>query len=189
MPSLGVGEYENKSDEWATPKSLVRPLSDAVGGFDLDPASGAERTPHAPNVYTKEDDGLTQQWFGNVFVNPPFSDKVKWIEKAMSEVNGGNADLVVMVLPVDTSTAWYHDLVTQAPVVCFVGPGRMDFDRRSQGHVNEGNPSFAVMLVAFGDRIPAELLGFFGTRGVVYYHRALHQESQQVRFTPGGEPR
>lgn len=171
----------DRTDEWATPKTLTRPLSEAVGGFDLDPASGAEDEPHAENVYTKEDDGLTSEWFGRVFCNPPFSDKVEWIEKAIEEVNSDNAEVVVMVLPVDTSTSWFHDLVTQSTAICFMGPGRQDFERRSSA-VDAGSPSFAVMLAVFGDIVEPSLLGFLNTRGVVFYNRALYRESEQVRF-------
>lgn len=180
--------FEDSTDEWATPKSLVRPLSEAVGGFDLDPASGAEEEPHAETVYTQEDDGLTQEWFGTVFLNPPFSEKVQWIEKAMAEVNAGNAELVVTVLPVDTSTEWFHELVAQAPVVCFVGPGRQEFDRRSEFPRGE-RPNFAIQLVVFGDEIPKQLLGVLSMRGIVYYNRALYTESTQVTFATGGQER
>lgn len=181
MPTFNQQEYEDRSDEYATPKSFLRPLADAVGGFDLDPASGAEIDPHAKHVYTKEDDGLQQDWFGAVFCNPPFSEKEQWLKKAIQETNDGNAEIVVMVLPVDTSTRWFHNLVTQSVAMCFVGPGRQDFDRRSDAEAN-GNPSFAVMIPVFGDRVPPELLGCLNTRGVVYYNRALYSESTQVRF-------
>lgn len=180
---------KNKTDEWATPTSLTRPLSDAVGGFDLDPASGAEDEPHAENVYTEDDDGLSQEWFGRVFCNPPFSDKVDWIEKAISEVNGGNAELVVMVLPVDTSTRWYHNLVTaEATAVCFMGPGRVDFERREGNAKSRGSPSFAVMLAVFGDIASPSLLGFLNTRGVVYFNRGLYRETKQMALPDGGAP-
>lgn len=172
---------DDKTDEWATPKSLLRPLAESVGGFDLDPCSGAEKDPHAAQTYTKEDDGLTSAWFGTVFCNPPFSEKVDWIEKAVGEVNEENAECVVMVLPVDTSTNWFHDHVTDATVVCFLGPGRVDFDRRGDAE-GSGSPSFAVMLAVFGDIPRPDLLGFLSTRGVIYWNRALHRETTQMRF-------
>jgi DNA N-6-adenine-methyltransferase (Dam). len=61
------------NNEYATPPEIWRPLSRAVGGFDLDAASGAESTPIAPDRLTKDDDGLTQPWHGNVWLNPPWS--------------------------------------------------------------------------------------------------------------------
>lgn len=176
--------YENKTDEWATPDSLIRPLSSAVGGFDLDPCSGAEETPHADKTYTAADGGLKQPWTGTVFCNPPFSAKADWIEKAVDETENGGADLVVMILPVDTSTEWFHDLVAHSVAVCFMGPGRVDFDRRDKAGGQQ--PNFATMIAVFGDVVPAELLGFLNTRGIVYFHRALYRESQQTTLVTDG---
>lgn len=178
--------HDNKTDEWATPKGFIRPLAEAVGGFDLDPCSGAEDKPHAENVYTVEDDGLAQEWFGAVWVNPPFSDKAKWIQKAIEETNRGNADLVVVLLPVDTSTEWFHDLVSNAVVHAFIGPGRQDFDRRSKEPAG-GNPSFAIMLAVFGEHAPKELLGYLSRKGIVFYNRSLWKEQNQaVLFAQNG---
>lgn len=177
--------YENQTDEWATPKSLLRPLADSVGGFDLDPASGAEDDPHAETAYTADDDGLTQPWFGTVFCNPPFSEKDEWLAKAVDETKNGGSDLVVMVLPVDTSTEWYHEYVTQSSVVCFVGPGRQDFDRRGESPRGK-RPPFAMMLVVFGQAVPSDLLDHLDTKGVVYHHGVLHERSEQATLADGG---
>ncbi|MFC6754435.1 hypothetical protein ACFQEU_13340 [Halorubrum tibetense] len=49
--------HENSSDEFGTPAEFVRPIAEAVGGFDLDPASGAEATPHASTRFTKRTTG------------------------------------------------------------------------------------------------------------------------------------
>lgn len=180
MATWDADTRKPETDEYGTPKSLIRPLADAVGGFDLDPCSGAEKTPHAKETFTREDDGLTESWHGKVFCNPPFSDKKQWLQKTIDETENGDADLVVMVLPVDTSTKWFHELVSKSVAVCFMGPGRVDFDRRDKPSGNR--PNFAVMLPVFGDVVPPELLGFLNTRGIVYYHRALYKEAEQTKL-------
>lgn len=60
--------------EWYTPSWLTSLCSELMGGIDLDPASCevANRTVGATCYYTKEDDGLSRDWFGNVFMNHPF---------------------------------------------------------------------------------------------------------------------
>jgi DNA N-6-adenine-methyltransferase (Dam). len=58
----------SETDEWATPPAFVRPLADAVGGFDLDPAAGAENSPIAEHAFTEADDGLAKPWFGDCLV-------------------------------------------------------------------------------------------------------------------------
>lgn len=60
--------------EWYTPGYIVEPARAALGGvIDLDPASSAKanRTVKAKTFFTEQQDGLEQDWFGNVFVNAP----------------------------------------------------------------------------------------------------------------------
>ena len=55
-----------------------------------------------------EADGLLTQWRDKTYVNPPYSDPLPWVEKAIEESKKGK--LIVMLLNVDTSTKWYAKL-------------------------------------------------------------------------------
>jgi len=75
--------------------------------FDLDvcaPKGGVSYIP-ALNHYSLEDDGLTQPWFGRVWMNPPYSKPAPWVEKFVNHGNG------VALLPV-TRGRWF-DLLWQ----------------------------------------------------------------------------
>lgn len=138
-------------DEWATPPSMWRPLARAVGGFDTDPASGAESTPIAPTRYTEADDGLSKPWHGNVWCNPPYSDPGPWLQKAISEVEAGNADTVLVLLPNNRlHTNYLQDALDHPASAGFV------LCRGKQTFVKEGDsaPSpatFGTVLLLFGD--------------------------------------
>lgn len=174
--------HEDKSDEYATPRSFVDPIAEAVGGFDLDPASGAEDRPIASTRYTEEDDGLSQDWFGTVWLNPPFSEKTEFVEKARTEYHDGNIDLAVILLPVDTSTSLFHQHVVDAEVLWFK-KSRLSFD--GPGGRNR-NPNFGVMLAVYGDA-PDELIELLSHRGTVFDRRERYQRSEQQRLiTDGG---
>lgn len=97
-----------ETDEWATPPEFVRPLADALGGFDLDPCSGAEKSPIASETYTAEDDGLAQPWHGNVWLNPPYSELGVWLRKTLREMDRGYVECVIALVKGDTSTDWYQ---------------------------------------------------------------------------------
>jgi len=174
--------HEDSSDEFGTPGEFHRPIAAAVGGFDLDPASGAEDQPLASTRYTKDDDGLSQEWFGKVWLNPPFSAKEEWVRKALNEMNAGHVELAVVLLPVDTSTQWFHDYIVEADALCFV-EGRLSFVG------GDRNPNFGVMLAAFGE-VPSDLLDVFDRKGTVFESSDRHQRTRQtdlVAATVGGE--
>ena len=174
--------HENSSDEFGTPPEFVRPLADAVGGFDLDPASGAETAPHASTRFNEEDDGLSREWFGKVWLNPPFSEKTRWVRRARSEVSAGRVETAVILLPVDTSTQLFHDHVTSAPVVCFV-EGRLSFDG------GDRNPNFGILLAVFG-KVSEDLLDALDRKGTVYHDEDRHERAQQQQlFSNGGGDR
>jgi hypothetical protein len=81
-------------DSSPTPKYFYDQIN-AEFHFDFDPC------PLTNNL--RDFDGLTSDWRGKrIFVNPPFSQKPQWIRKAIEESKKGK--LVVMLLPVDTST-------------------------------------------------------------------------------------
>jgi phage N-6-adenine-methyltransferase len=152
------GDYSDTKDEYATKPDLWRPLADAVGGFDVDPASGVENEAIAETSYTVEDDGLTHSWDGNVWLNPPFSDKMDWYRKAVNELNAGNADVIVALAPVDTSTQWFQNWFSKADLLCWL-EGR-------NWYVAQDSPSFNTVVGVFGE-YPDEIIPVLESRGIV----------------------
>lgn len=61
MPDLSV-MYSSKTDQWATPQSFFEEL-DAEFHFDLDPCAD-ESNHKCAEYFTKEQDGLKQDWGG-----------------------------------------------------------------------------------------------------------------------------
>lgn len=77
---------KNTTDEWYTPKEIIQ----ALGTFDLDPCAPIQPLwPTAKVMYNKNDDGLKKEWFGRVFLNPPYSRPLierfikKWLNMVM----------------------------------------------------------------------------------------------------------
>jgi hypothetical protein len=91
-------QTETTSDDYYTPKWIF----DTLGlHFDLDVAS----PPHATNVpcdryFTQADDGLSQDWHGRVWMNPPFSHSEKWVDRWIEHSNG------IALLPLVKNTGW-----------------------------------------------------------------------------------
>jgi phage N-6-adenine-methyltransferase len=105
---------------------VVEPIAESIGGFDLDPCSGAEASPFAAECYTEADDGLEQPWNGDVWVNPPYSGVESWAETAADEVRRGSAERVVFLCKGDSSTQWWQTALREAALVCAI-EGRLSF--------------------------------------------------------------
>ncbi len=119
------------NSDWRTPVWLAEHLKKAYGPFDLDPAA-SPGTSVGRRSYTRHAGGLEKPWKGRVYVNPPHARSLgetvePWIDKALEELDLGNAELVVMLVPSRTDTAWWHELVMpRAWDVLFVR-GRLKF--------------------------------------------------------------
>lgn len=98
--------FSSKTDQWATPQDFFDEL-DREFHFDLDPCAD-ESNHKTPEYFTKEQDGLLQDWSGRrVFCNPPYGRKIgAWVEKAYRE---GTKDgtIVVMLIPARTDTRYF----------------------------------------------------------------------------------
>ena len=71
--------------EYYTPPPVAEMAREVMGSIDLDPCSNkyAQKYIKAKEFWTKKDDGLSKEWFGNVWLNPPYIYKEidKWIDK------------------------------------------------------------------------------------------------------------
>jgi phage N-6-adenine-methyltransferase len=98
--------FSSKTDMWSTPQDFYDELNKEFG-FTLDPCAIPENA-KCNKFYTKEDDGLAQDWSGDrVFMNPPYGRGIgEWVKKAVE-----SNTLVVCLLPARTDTRWWHDYV------------------------------------------------------------------------------
>lgn len=128
-----------ESDERTTPQAEFEKL-DAIFRFDLD-AAAASANAKCAAFLTKEDDALAVDWsaWRSIFVNPPYSrgQLILWVAKAARD--GTN---VLMVLPGDTSTAWFHDAERLAAL--YFVRGRWKFNG------NKSAAKFGTVLALFG---------------------------------------
>lgn len=134
--------FSCKTDQWSTPQDFFDQLDNEFH-FTLDPC--ADETNHKCEKYfTKEQDGLTQDWSGEiVFCNPPYGRQVgKWVEKCFREVYQGDCKCVVLLLFANTDTKWFHDWIYHKAEVRFI-KGRLRF---GGGRVNSPKPSMVVVF-------------------------------------------
>ncbi len=137
---FALPQSEATSDDHYTPKHVFESLNLT---FDLDVAAPPGGVPWIPTkrFYTMEDDGLTQPWFGRVWMNPPYSNVTPWIEKFVAHANG--VGLVPLVKSYWLATAW--QLVDGFTML--YDPNNMKFERP------HGKPKpimFPVAIISMG---------------------------------------
>lgn len=132
--------FSSETDEWPTPQDFFDRVNARLGPFDLDVCATPENA-KCDRYFTKEQDGLAQEWSGKVWMNPPYGRAIgKWVKKAYESSQSGA--LVVCLIPARTDTAWWHDFVSKGNVR-FIR-GRLKF-----GGCKHSAP-FPSALVIFG---------------------------------------
>lgn len=112
------------TNEWSTPRDVFDDLDEEFG-FTLDPCATDENA-KCEKYYTKEDDGLSKDWSGEVvFMNPPYGGEIaQWAKKAYEEAMGGAT--VVCLVPSRTDTRYWHNYFMKADEIRFI-KGRLKF--------------------------------------------------------------
>lgn len=141
--NLNFERSENTTVEWYTPKEIIQ----ALGEFDLDPCTSeaAYKLNHsAKHYFTKEDDGLSKEWFGRIWLNPPYSQPLisKFIRK-MSDYNNG-----IALLYNRCDNRMFHDIIFPKADSIFFLKGRIKFFRET-GLIGS-QPGCGSILVAYG---------------------------------------
>lgn len=147
------------SDEWYTPPHIF----DALGlTFDVDVSAPRDGVPWVParRWFSRDDDGLSQDWDGRVWMNPPYGRNIgAWLARMADHAHG------IALVFARTDTDWWHEHATTADLACFIR-GRLTFlrwdgQRRREGGGNSGAPS---VLLAWGgdcaDAVAASALGW-----------------------------
>jgi len=144
---VGIGGHtkpnEGRSTDWITPLEILADL----GEFDLDPCACAPQPwPTARTMWTWRDNGLGKNWFGRVWLNPPYGRATSlWLERLARHGNG------IALVFARTETQMFRDWVWgRADALMFLH-GRLYFHRPdgSRGKTNAGGPS---VLIAYGCR-------------------------------------
>lgn len=132
-----------KTVEWLTPPDLLRSL----GVFDLDPCSPTNRPwDTARRHFTREDDGLSREWAGRIWLNPPYGHGVqdKWLARLAEHGDG------IALIFARTETDSFHRYVWDKASAVFFLRKRVRFcdPTGKQSDKNSGSPS---VLVAYGE--------------------------------------
>lgn len=115
-------DYGLDSNEWYTPIEFINAARSVMGSIDIDPASNdtAQEQIQAGDYFTKERDGLAQEWGGNIWLNPPYGDLLPWVEKLLAEFEAGRTQQAILLVNTANSPQWSRLLWHSMFTVCLL---------------------------------------------------------------------
>lgn len=133
--------FLSQSNEWRTPELIIDRTVRLFKQIDLDPCSDIDGNVSALKHFTEKEDGLNQDWFGKIYMNPPYGRELpKWTDKLNEEYQKANITEAIALVPSRTDTGWFQGLKEYPR--CFIW-GRLKFS----GQENSAPfPSMAVYL-------------------------------------------
>lgn len=154
-----ISRNHNGTVEYFTPKEIVDAARRVFGGtIDLDPASCAlaNETVKAEKFFSIDDDGLSQMWHGNIWLNPPYTNKppftppypnsplLQFVYKLLA------SDFTAAIVLVDaaTDTKWFKDLAAACAGIVFTA-GRVNC--LPHGEKNSSGPTRGSAIFYIGD--------------------------------------
>lgn len=133
-------EKQRGFDDWVTPSYIF----DKLGcKFDLDVASPLHKT-NVPCHYRITKDSLNRNWYGFIWMNPPFGGRnaiTPWLDKFFEHNNG------IALSPDRTSAPWFQQAWPKCNVALFISP-KVKFLRPDGSKGN--SPSSGTVLFAIG---------------------------------------
>lgn len=145
-----------KDNEYYTPKSVV----EYFGKFDYDPATCEEKAKEfdIKNYDTIETNGLTKDWtiYENIWINPPFTEKHKFLEKAYQTYKIAKNNIYVL-FPIEfITTKRFHDIAENVGGKIYIPSGRINFE--SGLGKKSKSPAFGSVVMKIQDNWEIELI-------------------------------
>ena len=157
-------------NDWYTPPHIIAIGRATMGSIDTDPASCelANQTVMADVFYDEKQNGLIQQWSGNVWLNPPYSQPQigNFIASAIEKYRKQEISQCCILVNNATETKWFQEILNACDAVCFLSQ-RVKFIDKA------GNPTGAPLqgqaVLYMGNKIK-EFVNQFSIAGVVLIH-------------------
>lgn len=152
VKNIHVG-HNSGNNEWYTPKEYIDAARRVMGEIDVDPSSTeqANKVVMTKKFYTKESDGLTKEWKGNVWMNPPYAQPLISLFSAelVKKIKSKEVKQALVLVNNATETKWFQEMVNICNAVCLIS-GRVRFLDPSG---RPGAPLQGQIVLYFGAKV------------------------------------
>lgn len=151
LPHVAQASGEN---EWYTPSDYIESARQMMGSIDVDPASSEEanKIVGAKEFYTIQNNGLDENWKGNVWMNPPYSQPLiaQFCNILVEKYKNKEINQACVLVNNATETTFFQNMLSVCLAICFI-KGRIKFIDK------EGKPSGAPLqgqaILYFGENL------------------------------------
>ncbi len=162
----------SETNEWYTPPRYIKAAKEVMGGIDLDPASSdlANRLVGAAVHITKEANGLTFRWFGNLWLNPPYgktgnkSNQEIWARYLLKQYRAMNVCQAVLLTKTVPGYKWWDWMFHNWPGPLCITRGRIAFVKPERVRMINGQPVWTAPDSEVGRSKAASSFWYLGNR-------------------------
>lgn len=175
LNNLKTNAKLNNDNDWYTPLNIYENILNLfnLNKFDYDPATTKELAKNA-NIKFYDDietNGLKQDWrsYKNIWINPPFTLKKDFIEKAYLEIldNKSHIENIFILIPIETLTNLNtYNLLSKNNNMLFrniiISKGRIKFVKRSNDRIytQKTSPFFSTVIIHLSRTFDYKLLWY-----------------------------
>lgn len=165
--------HNSGNNEWYTPPEYIEAARKVMGRIDTDPASCelANKTVRAKHFFGIEQDGLAQEWTGNVWMNPPYGQPYisDFAQKFVDKFQNGEFDQACVLVNNATETGWFKSLAESCSAVAFI-KGRIKYF--TPDGTQSGSPLQGQAILYFGKN-PQKFANVFCEFGYVFVGKPI----------------
>lgn len=116
MADFDRNRFKSNNQSWETPDDLFERINTQFH-FTRDVCASPENA-KCEQFWTEEDSCLDKEWDGVNWMNPPYKDMKKFIQKAYEQRDNA---VTVALIPARTNTKWWHDWCMKGEVLFICG--------------------------------------------------------------------
>lgn len=159
-------------NEWYTPPKYIEAARRAMGSIDTDPASCelANSIVKAKVYFDIDDDGLSREWVGNVWLNPPYVQPLvsQFTAATIEKYLAGEINQACVLVNNATETNFFQYMLQYCSAICFPS-GRIRYIDKNGEQAN--SPLQGQAILYFGNAPEEFTYSFKDIGGILYANR------------------